>query len=875
MSQIIVNSTYARYWHEDSGASGDESLYVGYHSSSKNYRSCLQFNTSSWDWGNYNVKDITILSATLELYPRGFYASSVRTADTWIAMNNVSTSGNTAYNNAIKLGKINDLKPLENNTKHSYRDTNNPTKYTFSKEFLTRLEEYCKANNGAGSVFSLFIGGVTTTQGVIFTGRNPSGVSKNLAPRLIIEYIPSASTGSITTSISDIQVQATVNITRNVSTYTHGIVWTINGIALSERSGVGTSNTFTIDSDSLVKKYFPAAATSINCSCKIITYRSSTQNSDTKLGEKSVSFALKPPNVASISWSTNPYMLADNSSLRYATAQSEKNIFIAGYSKPIINRGVASSKTGATISKYLINISSCGITETNLELTSSETTINKILSASASDRNFIVKIQIIDSRGKKSKEKQLFIGTGSSCKCYGYTIPSITLVSGPKRVVGFRKVNEGQTGSFSYNTNGYFQVGSTINGYNFDTTENEEGKYIYLKATFNKTSLNGFNKITSSSVPYYEQGDTTKEIFISDKICTKTESLRPGTSASNQNYYYGKMIKDSNNNITGAEFYMPANPESIYLLKFYIYDYPKYRKNEYTIYSASYIIHIRKGGKSLGLGAAAKETEETIYCGWDLNLKNPLKAKFGGTESSTFQGLAQKLSSYLLPIEGGTLTGNLTIAKNKTIYLTSSNEKFSALYAGTNFYVGLGALDSIQKHGKTYIGLGGTTTNGVYSPNTNLYLQQSPTTEKGSDGKTYTVLHSGNYKNYSPNLSELYYKVGDTVEFTNGLFHGYTTDSKKKIYLIIPLSKRLDKINSVTINDMTGHIRNSGGYAVQSSIKDGGNDFTQYTITSTIITEGSSKVSSSIELLITGQTWVLTNNAAVSFVPVSFKMTFA
>lgn len=745
MSQIIVNSTYARYWHEDSGASGDESLYVGYHSSSKNYRSCLQFNTSSWDWGNYNVKDITILSATLELYPRGFYASSVRTADTWIAMNNVSTSGNTAYNNAIKLGKINDLKPLENNTKHSYRDTNNPTKYVFSKEFLTRLEEYCKANNGAGSVFSLFIGGVTSTQGVIFTGRNPSGVSKNLAPRLIIEYIPSASTGSITTFIDDNLVQATVNIAKNVSTYTHGIVWTINGIALSERSDVGTSDTFIINSDSLVKKYFPAAVTSINCSCKIITYRSSTQNNDTKLGEKIVSFTLKPPNVASISWSTDPYMLADNSNLRYEDAKSKKDIFIAGYSKPIIIRGEAKSNTGATISKYLINISSCGITETNLELTSSETKINKILSASASDRDFIVKIQIIDSRGKKSKEKQLFIGKeGFPHKCYGYTIPSITLVSGPKRVVGFRQVNEGQTGSFSYNTSGYFQVGSTTNGYNFDTTENEEGKYIYLKATFNKTSLNGFNKITSSSVPYYEQGDKTKEIFISDKKCTKTESLRPGTSASNQNYYYGKMIKDSNNNITGAEFYMPANPESIYLLKFYIYDYPSYRKNEYTIYSASYIIHIRKGGKSLGLGAAAKEEKETIYCGWKLNLKEPLDINFGGTGSRTTDGLAQNLYKYLLPITGGTMTGDLKISRSSSnsggIYLKDSTGALpgALYYNGTNLWIGSTATATTHHNGGTYISTGYNGTAG----NDSIYISIPNATNNGAS--SYKAYHAGN-----------------------------------------------------------------------------------------------------------------------------------
>ena len=680
MSKLTVYSTYGRYWHGDSSALGDESLYTGYHASSKYYRSRLQFNTSAWSWGGYNVKDITILSATLELFPRGFYASSVRTASTWIAMNNVSASGDEEYLKAKEAGGgvlITGEKPLENNTKHSYRDTNNPTRYYFTQEFITRLEGYCKANNGAGSVFSIFMGGSADVQGVIFAGRNPNGVSKNLAPRLVIEYVPSASTGTITTSIKQNQVQATVNITRNVDTYTHGIVWTINGITLAERTGIATSNTFTINSDDLVKKYFPATASSINCKCKIITY-----SNGTALGEKTVSFTLSPPTISSISWSDEPYILADNSKLRYDTAKSEKKILIAGFSKPIIHRGTATSNTGATISKYLIDISSCGITETNLELTASDTTINKVLSSSSSDRNFIVTIQTVDSRGRKSEEKQIFINGGSSCLCYGYTNPSFSSIEGPKRVNGFTQVSEGQTGDFEYNTAGYFEPKSTKNGYIFDKTEKEEGEYIYLKVFVKKTSLNNFNKITSSKVLCYEQGDTTKEIFVSDDSCTKTNSLKPSSSSSATNRYYRKTTKDANDNITAVEFYIPADPESIYLLKLNIYDYVNSRQYEYTVYSASYIIHIRKGGKSLGLGAAAKETEKTIYCGWELNLKEPLKINFGGTGTSSFKGLAENLSTYLLPIGGGTMTGNILL--NEGTYIGAQGQGLLVGYDSTN-----------------------------------------------------------------------------------------------------------------------------------------------------------------------------------------------
>ena len=742
MSEFTVYSTYGRYWHGDSGASGDESLYAGYHASSRYYRSRIQFNTSAWSWGGYNVKDITILSARLELFPRGFYASSVRTASTWIVMNNVSASGDTEYTKAKEAGGgvlITGEKPLENHTKHSYRDSNNPTRYYFTQEFVTRLEGYCKANNGAGSVFSIFIGGASDVQGVIFAGRNPNGVSKSLVPRLVIEYVPSASTGTITTSIGQNQAQATVNITRNVDTYTHGIIWTINGIALTERTGIATSNTFTINSDSLVKKYFPATASSISCSCKIITY-----SNGTPLGEKTVNFTLSPPTISSISWSDEPYILADNSKLRYESVRSENKTLIAGFSKPIIHRGTATSNTGATISKYLIDISSCGVTVTNLELTASDTTINKVLSSSSSDRNFVVKIQTVDSRGRKSEEKQIFINGGSSCICYGYTEPSFSTIEGPVRVNGFTQVSEGQTGNFGYNTAGYFEAVSTKNGYNFDKTEKEEGEYIYLKVFVKKTSINNFNKITSSKTLCYEQGDTTKEIFVSDDSCTKTNSLKPSSSSSATNRYYRKTTKDSNGNITAVEFYIPADPESIYLLKLNIFDYVSSKQYEYTVYSTSYIIHIRRGGKSLGLGAAAKETEKTIYCGWELNLKEPLKIDFGGTGSSSFNGLAQNLSPYLLPIEGGTLTDNLTINRKSAtsggIYIKDSTGATpgALYYNGTNLWIGSTDAATAHHRGGTYISAGYNGTTG----NDSIYVSIPNSSNNGAS--SHKVYHAGN-----------------------------------------------------------------------------------------------------------------------------------
>lgn len=85
--------------------------------------------------------------------------------------------------------------------------------------------------------------------------------------------------------------------------------------------------------------------------------------------------------------------------------------------------------------------------------------------------------------------------------------------------------------------------------------------------------------------------------------------------------------------------------------------------------SAAYIIHIKKGGKALGLGAASGENE-TITCGWKL-LAN------GGLE---IDGDKITISNFLPPEQGGTGVGSLSALKpllgipdDFTKYITSDN----------------------------------------------------------------------------------------------------------------------------------------------------------------------------------------------------------
>ena len=66
----------------------------------------------------------------------------------------------------------------------------------------------------------------------------------------------------------------------------------------------------------------------------------------------------------------------------------------------------------------------------------------------------------------------------------------------------------------------------------------------------------------------------------------------------------------------------------------------------------------------------------------------------------------------------------------------------------------------------------------------------------------------------------LFYKDGDT--FTNiGYLAciGHLTSSQKSIYFTLPFEKRLDNINSITVNSISANIRHAnGGYVAQGDL---------------------------------------------------------
>ena len=192
-------------------------------------------------------------------------------------------------------------------------------------------------------------------------------------------------------------------------------------------------------------------------------------------------------------------------------------------------------------------------------------------------------------------------------------------------------------------------------------TEDINGTYIYNNTALDYTSLNGQNLITGVTVE----------------------------------------IEELNTNITSRQSYLTfyasgAKTESEYNITVTIQDRVSTNTIKSKIPSSNFLIHIKKGGKSIGIGSAAGD-DETIKLGWKLlvdkgiTLNEALQVESGGTGVNSYEGLIQKLKENklldYLPSAGGALSGDLSITGNLSItgVLSATNPDKAITLMGNNF----------------------------------------------------------------------------------------------------------------------------------------------------------------------------------------------
>ena len=323
-------------------------------------------------------------------------------------------------------------------------------------------------------------------------------------------------------------------------------------------------------------------------------------------------------------------------------------------------------------------------------------------------------------------------------------------------------------------------------------TEDLMGTYLYNNTNYIYTSLNNNNSITADPI-----------ISIKD--------------SSGRTYSY-TSLSDLKSKL---HFYVSdTSSETEYTVSITITDRVASNTIISKVPSSNFIIHVKKGGKSLGIGSAADNADGTIKLGWkllvdkgveftDLGIAsaNPLPPSLGGTGVSSITSLKTALgidNLNYLPLSGGTINGNLTV-----------NGAFAA----------------------------GSTANAI--------------TLKGSsftyNGKNIITLDDLN--------NELYYKTNSKITLTSGIFFGYVTSSTTEIRIVIPLKKRLDNITDINFSNFKCIIRDSDGYAIQANWSSAADyDYVSY------ITEKSiNKESQSIVVqLKRDSAWKLRNNGVLS-----------
>lgn len=127
-------------------------------------------------------------------------------------------------------------------------------------------------------------------------------------------------------------------------------------------------------------------------------------------------------------------------------------------------------------------------------------------------------------------------------------------------------------------------------------------------------------------------------------------------------------------------------------------------------------------------------------------------------------------------------------------------------------------------------------------------------------------------------IDKLFYKPGDNISMsvTPGTGHaaalslaGGLTTGNADFYVSIPVSKKLDLVNGVTINSMTGYARCHGAYLTNMNTNQ------DVVAQSTAVYTRVNKDTNRIEALFNRSSgWGATNNAAVSFQVLSYSITF-
>ena len=450
----------------------------------------------------------------------------------------------------------------------------------------------------------------------------------------------------------------------------------------------------------------------------------------------------------------------DNFNTINADSGNLKGILMSGYGKITLKLKATPIDTYSSISYFRVKINSCNVVvDKKYAATNNSKIIDDLPKPyTASNAPFTIKIYAINNRGKESDALEL------SNTCYAYALPSL---------LGLKVVRTSD-----------------------ENIKNEDlmGTYICGEAEISFTSLKLNNEEKNSA--------SITNITVENKPSTMT--------ITNESTSTDLKFNCSN-----------ASSEKDYSIKITVTD--KVASNIITtkIPSSNFVLHVKTGGKSIGIGSAAGEAG-TIKLGWKLLVdkgieftntgatSKPLPITLGGTGASNAEGALTNLKA--LPLSGGRITGSLA-SKIYRLYYKDNDEELNLI----NYNTIENALDLRGKNiHRVFFGAVNQRVLIVSGDDPKFYKRNFNADGTAEAGDVYTFLHTGNYKDY-PNS----YDPTETITLSNGILFGYSTNDAKEIRILIPLPKSLAKIKSVSFSNFECAIRDGTGYAIQKSWSNG------------------------------------------------------
>lgn len=513
----------------------------------------------------------------------------------------------------------------------------------------------------------------------------------------------------------------------------------------------------------------------------------------------------------------------DNFNTINADSGNLKGILMSGYGKITLKLKATPIDEVSSISYFRVKINSCNVVvDKKYTATNNSVTINDLPKPyTTSNTTFSINVYAINNRGKESAPNTI------STTCYAYALPSLLNLK-------------------------------IIRASNTSGTEDLMGSYIYgtAKISFTSFKLNNEEKNPASIT----------NITVENKPSTMT--------ITNESTSTNLKFNCSN-----------ASSEKDYSIKITVTD--KVASNTITtkIPSSNFVLHVKTGGKSIGIGSAAGK-DGTIKLGWKLLVNNgiefyntkgeitPLPVSSGGTGVSTIASLKTSLGiDNCLPLSGGRMTGPLA-SQIYRLYYEDNNEELNLINYNT--------IDSEKDlRGKNIhrVFLGATNQRVFIVSGTDpkFYMRNflaNETVDKDGE-KIYTFLHTGNYNNYT----ESYYPIGSEITLNNGILFGYSTNDAKEIRILIPLPKSLAKIDSVKFDNFECAIRDGTGYAIQKSWSNGTaiQDYVNFiNKTETKVLKEQRAVFVQLDVSKTNSglsSWYLENNRTLSVQPSNIKFT--